>query len=224
MKVLGKILIGLGIIGALLIAGRALYYAPNDEVDLVALPLTIEPTATSTPTSSSTAVTLPSGEVRAPEGTVVSAIPSQEQPARLLIPKLNIDANVQHVGVTTTGNMAAPNNFTDVSWWKYGTVPGYQGSAVMAGHEDNAIALDGVFKHLEDLEEGDRIYSVDKVGRKVEFKVVDMEVYPYDKAPLERIFHDASSSYLVLITCAGDWLPEAKTNDHRLVVYAELVK
>ena len=145
-------------------------------------------------------------------------------PVKLLIPKLEIDTDVQHVGVTKSGNMAAPNNFVDVGWWKYGTIPGEKGSAVMAGHEDNALSLDGVFKRLGDLEKGDDVYVVDKSGEKKHFRVIDTEIYPYNDAPLDKIFHTDDSSYLVLITCAGDWIPEAKTNDKRLVVYAELVE
>lgn len=183
---------------ALLVLGRGLYYAPNGDTG-------------SSLSNVDTTPTLPQAGGPLPE--------------RLLIPKLNIDADVQHVGVTETGNMAAPNNFVDVSWYKYGTIPGAMGSAVIAGHEDNALALDGVFKHLEDLKIGDRIFVVDKNGQRHEFKVVEKKLHPYNLTgpELERIFNAEGKVRLNLITCAGDWLPEAKTNDKRLVIYTELV-
>src|ERR1039457_7041885 len=73
-------------------------------------------------------------------------------PVRLVISALHIDAKVQDVGITKNGNMATPNNFTDVGWYKYGALPGEMGSAVIAGHVDDGLALPGVFKHLGDLQ------------------------------------------------------------------------
>ncbi|MCR4279317.1 MAG: class F sortase [Candidatus Zambryskibacteria bacterium] len=157
-------------------------------------------------------------------GTQSGEVTQEQLPSRLLIPKLNIDAHVQRLGITDTGNMAAPDNFTDVSWYKYGSVPGFKGSSVMSGHEDNAISLDGVFKHLEDLEIGDDVYVVREDGERLHFKVIDEQIYPYDNSPLERIFNTQDGTYLNLITCAGDWVPAAKTNDKRLVIFTQLVE
>jgi sortase A len=194
MKTLSKFLILGSIIIILIVLGKGLYFAPNGEVDSGLH-------ASSTQDNSLSA----------------------SLPERLIIPKLEIDADVQHVGVTATGNMAAPNNFVDVGWYKYGPTPGEKGSAVIAGHEDNALSLDGVFKHLEDLEVGDRIFVEDEKGKRREFKVVEKAIYPYNNSPTEKIFNAKDKARLNLITCAGDWLPEAKTNDKRLVVYTELV-
>jgi LPXTG-site transpeptidase (sortase) family protein len=146
-------------------------------------------------------------------------------PSRLVIPKLGIDADVQHLGVTPHGLMAAPKNFTDVSWYKLGTVPGARGSAVMAGHEDNAISLDGVFKHLDELEVGDEVRVVRQDGSALRFRVIKKEIQPYNLTgpTLSEIFTRSDGRYLNLITCAGEWLPEAHTNDRRLIVYTELV-
>ncbi len=188
-----KLLIAFALLIALLALGRGFIFAPNGDSGLSL--------AQTNPTTTSTS----------------------RYPVKLIIPKLDINTNIQHVGVTKKGNMSAPSNFTDVSWYKYGTVPGNIGSAVIAGHEDNALSLDGVFKHLEDLEVGDDIYIQNTGGERVHFRVVDKEIYPYNDAPLDRIFDDKSGASLNLITCAGDWIPEEKTNDKRLVVYTKLV-
>ncbi len=229
MRRLALILIIVGVLAAAGVLARSLFYFDNEEDLSVQVPSS-SLSASSTPNStfSPVATSGASGDEQTVAGAVIGSttVPpsSQERgPARLLIPKLEIDAAVQQLGVTKTGNMAAPDNFTDVSWYKFGTVPGQIGSAVMAGHEDNAISLDGVFKHLEDLEVGDDVYVVTESGERLHFRVVDSQIYPYDKSPLEKIFNTTDKARLNLITCAGDWLPAAKTNDKRLVVYTELV-
>lgn len=149
--------------------------------------------------------------------------PSEDLPVRLVIPTLQIDTDIQHVGVTAKGNMANPDNFTDVGWYKYGTAPGYIGSAVVAGHVDNALALDGVFKRLHELKEGDDIYIETKGGETLRFRVRRSASYAYDNAPTETIFNTKDVSRLNLITCTGSWLKEFRTYDKRLVVYTELI-
>jgi len=199
MRKIAKILLVGGILIALLVLGKSLYLAPgSDDSGL--------------PAATVSGGNIGSGEVSLPK--------------HLLIPKLNIDADVQHLGITKNGNMAAPSNFTDVSWYKLGTVPGKVGSAVIAGHEDNAISLDGVFKHLEDLKVGDDVYVVGENGEKLHFHVTGSKIYPYNLsgAELEKIFSAKDKARLNLITCTGVWLKEAKTNDNRLVIYTELVK
>lgn len=144
-------------------------------------------------------------------------------PVRLRIPALRIDANIQYLGINARGNMQAPDNFTDVGWYKYGTVPGSLGSAVIDGHVDNGLALSGVFKHLGDLKAGDDIFLARRDGSVLDFKVIDVETYPYADAPASLIFSRADTARLNLITCTGAWVGSGDTYDHRLVVYSQLV-
>jgi len=145
---------------------------------------------------------------------------SRDIPVRLQIPALNIDANVQQVGLTFKGNMGIPSNFTDVAWYRYGAVPGDVGSAVIDGHVDNGLSLAGVFKHLVDLKAGDDVYVAMASGDRVHFKVRDSEYYDYTSAPTALIFNENDASLLRLITCNGDWVSQDKTYDKRLVVTA----
>jgi sortase (surface protein transpeptidase) len=143
-------------------------------------------------------------------------------PDRLIIPTLNIDAHVQHVGLGKSGNMAVPTNYTDVAWYRLGAVPGSMGSAVFDGHVDNGFSLPGVFKHLSDIQVGDSIFVQDSAGKRLEFVVEQATAYPLESVPLERIFKRADAARLVLITCDGAWLKDKKTYDERLVVFAKL--
>ena len=181
---------------------RAVFYAPEDELPNAPL------ASSSTPPAY--VDTLP----RAPS--------LDEYPARLIIPSLQIDAQVQYVGINTQGNMGIPNNFTDVGWYKYGTVPGHLGSAVMAGHVDNGLGMAGVFKHLDGVLAGDDIYVVAKNGTKIHFVVTDAKSYSYLGAPTEMIFQKSDGIYLNLVTCSGRWMNKEKTYDRRIVVSARL--
>lgn len=164
----------------------------------------------------------PEAEIVVPVENPTPISPS-EHPARLMIPRLKIDAVVQEVGITKEGNMGVPSNFTDVAWYKYGVAPGGRGSAVIAGHVDNGLGLSGVFKNLNELEAGDKIHVKRVDGTYANFVVTGKRSYPYDAVPTEVIFNPSGSPRLNLITCGGSWLQSEKTYDERLVVYAELV-
>lgn len=153
---------------------------------------------------------------------LAAAIAPGDYPAKLRIPALSIDAQVQKTGLTKSGAMGTPTNFTDVAWYQYGPAPGQLGSAVIDGHVDNALSLPGVFKHLGDIAVGDDIYIDTKDGKALHFVVTEIESYPYKAVPTERIFEAADRPRLNLVTCDGSWMRAEKTYDERLVVYAEL--
>jgi sortase (surface protein transpeptidase) len=198
---------------------RAAFSAPDDAgiySASVMVPASDIPTAfasVSTTTATTTATTT---------STVASTSIPSNYPSRLLIPSLNIDANVQKVGINAKGAMGTPNNFTDVAWYKYGVIPGNIGSAVIDGHVDNGLALAGVFKHLVDIKPGDDIYVVNEAGNKIHFTVTTVDTYNYKFVPVEDIFNNQNGSHLRLITCGGTWVPSGRTYDERLVVTAVL--
>lgn len=166
----------------------------------------------------------PDSEVPVPEFEGALELVSPEQyPTRLRIPALDIDAHMQELGINAKGNMATPNNFTDVGWYKFGTPPGLVGSAVVAGHVDNGLGLAGVFKNLSEIRIGDNIYIEKKDGEELRFVVTEMQVYPYTHVPRDILFSRRDVARLNLITCEGAWVAGERTYDQRLVVYAELV-
>jgi len=142
---------------------------------------------------------------------------------RLVVPRLGIDAEIETVGATAEGNMANPSTFHTVAWYEGGTAPGGIGTAVIAGHVDNALSLAGVFKELHTLAPGDEV-QVAVGSTTLRYRVLRLAVYPYDDAPLAEIFGKSDGRYLNLVTCAGSWLPGARTYDKRLIVYTELIE
>lgn len=181
------------------------------------------PRATSTTPTTVTAATntLPP---KLPVATTTPVTNPSSLPTRLIIPSLSIDANVQYVTINAKGNMGTPNNFTDVSWYKPGTVPGQLGSAVMAGHVDNGLSLAGVFKHLDTIQVGADVYVKQASGAQLHFIVERVVHYPYTAVPAQEVFNTHDAKRLNLITCVGAWVPGQKTYDERLVVYTRLVE
>jgi len=165
---------------------------------------------------------IPSDEIPLPEKNVpVSA--NGERPISLSIPKIGVDAKIQEVGITQKGNMATPNNFMDVGWYKFGTMPGDMGSAVMAGHVNNELNLPAVFGKLGELEEGDDIYVTMGKDTKLHFKVTKSKTYDFNASGKE-VFDENNGKLLKLITCTGSWIEKLKTHNQRLVVSAVLIK
>lgn len=144
-------------------------------------------------------------------------------PTRLVIPAIGVDANIEQVGKKSDGSMATPATFGDVAWYDLGSKPGSPGNAVIAGHVNNALTKTGVFENLSDLKVGDVIALTDANGNVLHFAVRDIEDYTDANAPLSTIFSTTGPSQVVLITCAGDWDPVARSYDHRLVIFAGLL-
>lgn len=205
-KLIGISLIMIGIILAAVVLVRSTIFAPDTDI--------VVPANNATSSVVAGAIT-----------STRTTVPNSSFPVRLAIPKLGVDTDVQHVGVKSSGIMANPTNFTDVGWYKDGTVPGEAGSAVIAGHVDNALALDGVFKELDTLAAGDLVYVTRRDGQRVAFRVDRLEYYDYKNAPSTQIFTSTDGrAHLNLVTCAGTWIKAEQSYDKRLVVYTTLAE
>lgn len=141
-------------------------------------------------------------------------------PARLLIPKLSIDASILRVGLTASGTMDTPKTNLDTGWFSAGTRPGNIGSAVLAGHL--GLKYKGVFKELHTLIAGDTLTVIDDQGTSASFVVRDIKVYEKD-SDTTGIFNSNDGAHLNLITCNGDYDTNQATYDKRLVVFADKI-
>ncbi len=143
-------------------------------------------------------------------------------PIRLQIPKLQIDSLVKYVGITKEGNMNMPQTVSDVGWYKYGALPGNQGTAVIGGHVSGLHGQPGVFSNLTKLTKGDIIIATESNGVAINFVVRETRNYPEDAQP-DEVFHSATGSHLNLITCTGNWDSSGRSFTQRLVVFADKV-
>ena len=159
----------------------------------------------------------PSKSKESVEPTLEGIIPTQ-----LSIPAITVDAKVEHVGQLPDGQMDVPKDDRNVGWYQSGAKPGEIGNAVLAGHVDNKTGP-SVFFYLEKLKPGDIVTVSSEDGKEYDFEVQEIESYPRDEAPLEKVFGTSSKSRLNLITCTGTFNRDAGTHEERMVVYTRLV-
>jgi LPXTG-site transpeptidase (sortase) family protein len=154
----------------------------------------------------------------APTSEVPASSRNYGLPVRLTIPKINVDAAVAYMGLTSSGHMEAPKTNEDTGWYKYGPHPGNAGSAVIAGHL--GVGSSAVFTQLGLLVKGDTMSVTDDRGQVVSFVVTGTHAYDNDSEPTE-VFSSSTGAHLNLITCNGVWEPGDKTYTKRLVVFAD---
>lgn len=143
------------------------------------------------------------------------------QPKTLVVPSIDLKADVEYVGVTEDGDMGTPSDYHDVAWYEPGYTPGERGNAVFAGHLDWA-GNHGAFWSLHELEPGDVVLVKGK-GRTLRYKVIGSKKYPYQTAHTKEIFGKSQTSQIKLITCDGNYDEGVENYEKRLVVTAVLV-
>jgi LPXTG-site transpeptidase (sortase) family protein len=141
-------------------------------------------------------------------------------PSRLKIPAISVDTEVQYLGKTSKGEMEVPKSHTVTGWYKYGAIPGDEGSAVIAGHVIGPKGEHGIFFNMKKLKPGDELQMVDAKGKTSLFKVRETRTYGQNEQPSE-VFNSSSGTHLNLITCAGEWDAANKQYLKRLVVFAD---
>lgn len=142
-------------------------------------------------------------------------------PVRLFIPKINVNAVVEYVGLTPDGNMDVPKERSHVAWFNLGPAPGEYGNAVMDGHYGINNRQASVFDDLHKLRKGDVISVENDKGMTVSFVVRESRRYD-PNADASSVFASSDGkSHLNLITCEGDWDTSTRQYSQRLVVFAD---
>ncbi|MCB0091608.1 MAG: class F sortase [Caldilineaceae bacterium] len=144
-------------------------------------------------------------------------------PARLKIPRLDVDASIESVGLADNGSMGAPTYVEDVAWYNRGAIPGEIGKAVLAGHLDAIGGVPAVFYRIGSLQAGDSVIIVHADGTESHFEVTHKNTYPYTETPFDEVFGFTLQSELNLITCTGSWNRSAQNYTNRLVVFTRKV-
>ncbi|MFF3510364.1 class F sortase [Streptomyces sp. NPDC004393] len=155
------------------------------------------------------------------EPAAVSALPPSV-PDRIRIPSIRVDAPLMGLRLTRTGSLDVPPAVYKnlAGWYEAGTMPGETGTAIVAGHVDNAEGP-AVFYDLGALGRGSTIEVDRRDGSTAVFTVDAVEVYQAKDFPDQKVYGAAPRPELRVITCGGGY---SRTTGYQgnVVVFAHL--
>ncbi|MBC9716137.1 class F sortase [Streptomyces sp. TRM66268-LWL] len=127
-------------------------------------------------------------------------------PTRITIPSIKVDAPLTGLGLMKDGSLEVPPAARRdlAGWYESGTTPGDRGTAIVAGHVDNAEGP-SVFYALGALQKGQRIEVRRTDGRTAVFTVDAVEVYDSRAFPDDKVYRAAKRPELRVITCGGGY-------------------
>jgi hypothetical protein len=144
-------------------------------------------------------------------------------PVRLRIPETDVDTPMMRLGLAGDGSLEVPpaGNRNMAGWYGGGTTPGAEGTAIVAGHVDNAEGP-AVFYTLGALRKGHRIEVDRQDGRTAVFTVDAVEVYENEDFPDRKVYDEADRAEIRVITCGGGF---SKKNGYRgnVVAFGHLI-
>jgi hypothetical protein len=165
----------------------------------------------------------PEVDVPVPESLVgTTTVLAASAPMHLDIPAIQLSASFTlPLALAESGEVAVPESYTEVGWYKFSPTPGELGPSVILGHVDSYQGP-AVFWPLGKLVVGDEINITREDGTVVTFVVEGLERYPQSDFPTEKVYGNINYAGLRLITCSGTYNKGAKRYTHNLVVYAKL--
>ncbi|MGY0486683.1 class F sortase [Streptomyces sp. WG-D5] len=143
-------------------------------------------------------------------------------PDRIRIPSIAVDAPLTGLALTRAGSLDVPppEKKNLAGWYEAGTKPGETGTAVVAGHVDNARGP-SVFYALGSLKRGATIEVERRDGSVAVFTVDAVEVYDTKHFPDAKVYGAADRPELRVITCGGPY-SRATGYQGNVVVFAHL--
>lgn len=146
--------------------------------------------------------------------------PVLDQPARVAVPAIDVEAPVVPLGLREDGSLQVPSEFDTAGWWQGGSAPGEEGPAVIAGHVDSYTGP-AVFHELHRLSAGDEVRVHGKDGTALRFRVDRVEQHAKNAFPTDDVYGDTPDSTLRLITCGGAFDEARGEYSDNVVVFAE---
>ena len=153
------------------------------------------------------------------EEEIIEVEPTKEEEAEHVVPEnspryITIDSlgvigrMVIPVGLTATGELDTPRNIYQIGWYEKSGAPGYGGTLVLDGH-NGGPNVEGVLKHLPEVEIGAKILIERGDGNSYSYTVVENTTVPLSEsdAYMKTAFTSPVSGKesLTIITCTGEW-------------------
>ena len=123
---------------------------------------------------------------------------------------------------TVDGVLQVPSDVRKIGWWTGSAYVGDPfGATVLAGHVDSADQGIGFFARLLKIKKGERV-TVTADGHRATYKITSVGLVSKRALADDGIALDQTGDHrLVLITCAGRFLPAQGGYQSNLVVVAE---
>lgn len=142
-------------------------------------------------------------------------------PRRVAIPAIGVRTRIVPVGLQEDGAIEIPDDIRLVGWYDLGVPPGAdRGSAVLVAHRDGRAQGRGVFYDLGLLEVDDEVVVRTDDGQDLRFAVVSRESIRKKRLPYEELFAVDGPPRLTLISCGGEYDPDAGGYQDNVVVTA----
>lgn len=160
-------------------------------------------------------------ETPPPNDAIATYKVAADLPRLLRIPTIQVGARVKRLGTKPNNELKAPSNVYDVGWYDGSSKPGENGTVLLNGHVSGPNNR-GVFYSLNKLKTDDKISIERGDGQVITYKVVQSQIYAYDKVDMAAALTSIvpGKPGLNIITCSGKY--DAKTNkfSERLVIFA----
>jgi sortase (surface protein transpeptidase) len=156
----------------------------------------------------------------APQKLPVIAVRST--PTELRIPAIGLDTSLSTLGLNADGTVQVPTDIQQPGWYRYGSSPGQEGSAVILGHVDSYEGP-AIFFKLRTLVAGDVVDVSLADGATAQFAVDSVSQYQKSDFPDQAIYAAHGASELQLVTCGGEFDTQTGHYLSNLVVHTSLI-
>ena len=124
-------------------------------------------------------------------------------PESIRIPTIAVAAPVAALGFDEAEQtVEVPSEPAHTGWYRYGSAPGEDGSAVILGHKDSESGP-AVFARLHELRRGAEVLVTMSDRSVVNYRVDKVATYPNAQLPAQAVYGGVGPSTLNLVTCGG---------------------
>lgn len=149
---------------------------------------------------------------------------AQDEPKKIRIQKINVDAYIQKAGIDQNNKVAVPNNVHLAGWFADSVKPGQAGLSIIAGHVSGRTT-DGVFEQLRTVSQGDEFEIELGNGEVKRYRVISTtQVKESESASVVFSQDPKVTSQVNLVTCGGAFNRATNSYDDRVVVAGELIQ
>ena len=147
-------------------------------------------------------------------------------PVSVTVPAIGISSPLIELGRNPDGTVEVPSLDDPAStpgWYRNSPSPGTLGPAIILGHVDSRVFGPGVFYSLQNLRPGDSIEVARADGTVAEFSIDSVQTVQKSDFPTLQVYGNLDHAGLRLITCGGEFDPNARSYESNIIVFASLV-